>query len=54
MKRLIVFGSIVSVSLFLFSCGGSSSCTNAEKYIPENLTNTDNLQVVADASDISE
>ena len=53
MKRQIIFGSIFIASLFLFSCGSSSSCTTAEKYIPKKLTSVDNLDIVADASDIS-
>ena len=54
MKRQIIFGSIFITSLFLFSCGSSSSCTTAENYIPKNLTSVDNIDTVADASEISE
>ena len=50
MKRSIIFGSLVIVSLVLLSCGGTSSCTSTEKNNPDNLDIADNLDILSNIS----
>ena len=50
MKKSIIFGSIVIVSLVLLSCGGTSSCTSTEEKDPDDLTISDNMDILSNIS----
>lgn len=54
MKKIAIIVGIIIVSSSLFSCGGASTCVSSEKYIPTHFNQINDLDIVADSSDIIE
>ena len=54
MKKIALIAVIIIVSSAMFSCGGSTSCVSSEKYIPTHFDQVNDLDIIAEASDIIE